>query len=119
MSVTSVDLVLAAWLLISAFALGHTTLSATVVVAVAIAVGALAWASSKRPALRFVNSAITLVLAALSVLLPGLSVAARINTAVVALLLLALSAVSPVHGHAVPGRPQAAGPAGTRPPEPD
>ena len=78
-----------------------------------IAVGVVAWFSSKKPTLRFVNTALTLFLAALAVLLPSLSLAARINTAVVALVLLALSAVSPVHLH----RPtEPAGPPGPQPP---
>jgi hypothetical protein len=119
MSLMYVEQALAAWLLVSVFALGHTPLSATISVIVAIAVGALAWGSLRKPAIRYVNSAITLMLAACAVLLPGLSAAARINTAIVALVLLALSAVSPVHGHAIHGHPQAAGPAGTRPPGPD
>jgi hypothetical protein len=116
MSLMYVEQALAAWLLVSVFALGHTPLSATIGVIVAIAIGTLAWVSLKKPAIRYVNSAITLMLAACAVLLPSLSPAARINTAIVALVLLALSAVSPVHGHAMQGHPQAVGPAGTRPP---
>jgi len=118
MSVIYVDLVLAVWLLVAAFALGHTPLSATVNVAIAVAVGVLAWMSLKKPAIRYVNSVITLILVALAVLLPSLSVAARINTAIVGLVLLALSAVSPAHGHAH-GQPHAAGPEGTPPWSPD
>lgn len=118
MSVMYVDLVLAVWLIVSAFALGHTPLSATLNVLVAVAVGVLARVSLNKPGIRYVISAITLILVGLAVLLPGLSVAARINTAIVGLVLLALSAVSPLHGHPH-GRPQAVGPEGTRPPEPD
>jgi hypothetical protein len=118
MSVLYVNLVLAVWLLVSAFVLGHTLLSATINVVVAVAVGALAWVSTKKPAIRYLNSALTLILVLLAVLLPSLSVAARINTAIVGLVLLALSAVSPVHGHAH-GQPQAVGPEGTHPWSPD
>jgi len=116
MPVVYLDLVLAAWLLVSVFALGHTPVSATVNLLGAIAIGAVAWFSSKKPTLRFVNTALTLFLAALAVLLPSLSAAARINTAVVALVLLALSAVSPVHLHR-PAEP--AGASGPRPPAAD
>ncbi len=117
MSVFYVDLVLAVWLLVAAFALGHTPLSATINVLAAIAVGVFAGVSLRRPSTRYVNSAITLTLVALAVLLPSLSAAARINTAIVGLVLLALTAVSPVHGHSH-GQAQAVGPAGPRPPEP-
>jgi hypothetical protein len=104
MPVVVLDLVLAAWLLVSAFTLGHTVLSAALVGLGAVAVGAVAWLSRQRPGLRALNSALTFVLAALGLLLPSLSAAARINTAAVSLLLLAFSAVSPVHGagHHVP-----------------
>ncbi len=113
MTVIYVDLVLAAWLLASAFALGHTPLSTTTTVIAAIAVGILAGMSLKTPPIRYLNSVITLIVVALAILLPGLSAAARVNTAVVGLVLLALSAVSPVHGPAhakpqpvFPGGPQ-------------
>ena len=112
MSVIYVDLVLAVWLLVAAFTLGHTPLSATVNVVAAVAVGVLAMLSLRRPAIRYVNSAITLILVGLAVLLPSLSGAARINTAIVGLVLLALSALSSVHGR-VHGQPQAAGPSNT------
>jgi len=118
MSVILVNVILAVWLLVSAFALGHTPLSATITVVVAVAVGILARLSSSKPGIRWVNSALTLVLVGCAVLLPSLSVAARVNTVVVGLVLLALSAISPVHGQAH-GRPHTVGPAGTRPPDPD
>lgn len=118
MSVVYVELGLAVWLLVAALALGHTPLSATINVFIAVAVGVLAWVSSKKPAIRYVNSVIALTLVFLAVLLPSLSAAARINTAIVGLALLALSAVSPVHGHPH-GQPQPAGPEGTHPWSPD
>ncbi len=118
MSVLYTDLVLAVWLLVAAFALGHTPLSATLNVLVAIAVGIVAVVSLKRPTTRYLNTAITLSLVGLALLLPRLSVAARINSAIVGLVLLALTAVSPVHAHSLGGT-QAAGPSGPRPPEPD
>ncbi len=118
MSVFYVDLVLAVWLLVSAFVLGHTPLSVTLNVVIAVAVGVLARVSLKKPAVRYLNGAIALILVVLAVLLPSLSVAARINTAIVGLVLLALSAVSPVHRHPH-GEPQAAGPAGPQPWSPD
>jgi hypothetical protein len=115
MSVFYVDLVLAVWLLVAAFALGHTPLSATINVLVAIAVGVVAGVALKKPATRYVNSGITLILVALAVLLPSLSVAARINTAIVGLVLLALTAVSPVattwsRAGLWPGGPASSGP---------
>lgn len=118
MSIIYVDLALAVWLLVAAFALGHTPLSATLNVVAAVAVGFLATLSRKKPAIRYVNTAISLILVVLAVLLPSLSGAARINTAIVGLVLAALSALSPVHGHAH-GQPQAAGPSSTHPWSPD
>ncbi len=115
MSVTTVDLVLAVWLLASAFVLGHTPVSTTLNVIAAIAIGIVARLSLRRPAIRYVNSVITLIVVMLAVLLPSLSAAARINGVVIGLLLLALSAVSPLHGpeHA---KPPAVGPEGIQHP---
>lgn len=118
MSVIYVDLVLAVWLLVSAFVLGHTPLSAIITAIVAVAVGALVWVSLKKAVMRYVSGALTLVLVVLAVLLPSLSVAARINTAIVSVVLLALSVASLVHRHPH-GHPQAVGPGGTHPPSPD
>jgi len=115
MSAIYVDVVLAVWLLVSAFVLGHTLLSAAVISLVAIAVGIVALMALKRPGIRYVNSAITLFLVFLAVLLPGLSAGARVNTAIVGLVLLALSAMTPVHGHPH-DKPQAVGPEGAQHP---
>jgi hypothetical protein len=119
MYVIYADLALAAWLLVSAFVLGHTPLSAPLVAVAAVVIGALVWASTRRPGLRFVNTALTFAVAALGVTLPGLSVAARINTILVGLVLMAMSAAKVVYHHGGPAEPHAAGPGGTRPPAPD
>ncbi len=115
MSVFYVDLALAVWLLTSACALGHTPLSTATIAMAAIAVAIVARLSLTRPAIRYVNSAITLIVVMLAVLLPSLSATARINPAVVGLVLLALSAVAPVHG-AAHEKPQAVGPEGVHHP---
>lgn len=112
MSVFYVDLVLAAWLVVSVFTLGHSRLSAVLVALGAVAIAALARLATVREVLRFAAGAVALVLAVLALVLPGLAAAARINTAVVGLVILALSAVPPAHAH---GRPQpVSGPPGER-----
>jgi hypothetical protein len=87
------NLALGAWLLIAAFALGHSEESAAVNGLVAVLVGTFALASADRPGLRFANSAFALVLAWAALLMPGVSGVARVNSALVAAAVFALSVV--------------------------
>jgi len=101
------NMALAAWLLISAFALGHSAESAAVTGLLAVLIGTFALASPGLPGLRFANSAFALVLAWAALLMPEVSGLARVNSAVVAALVFGLSVV--------PGRSTAAPGAETQP----
>ncbi len=99
------NLGLAAWLLISAFALGHTVESAAVTGLIAVLVGCFSLASPGLPGLRFANSAFALVLAWAALLMPEVTAIARANSAVVAAIVFALSVVpvrAPIPAHAHP-----------------
>jgi hypothetical protein len=87
------NLGLGAWLLISAFAFGHSEESAAVNGLVAVLIGTFSLASADRPGLRFANSAFALVLAWAALLMPNVSGAGRVNSAVVAAIVFALSVV--------------------------
>ena len=87
------NMALAAWLLISAFALGHTAESAAATGLLAVLIGTFALASPGLPGLRFANSAFALILAWAALLMPEVSTLARVNSAIVAALVFALSVV--------------------------
>ncbi len=87
------NLALAAWLLISAFVLGHTVESAAVTGLLAVLIGCFSLASPGLPGLRFANSAFALILAWAALLMPDVSGIARANSAFVAALIFALSVV--------------------------
>jgi hypothetical protein len=87
------NLALAAWLLISAFAFGHGEESAAVNGLLAVLIGVFALASPGVPGLRFANSAFALVLAWAALLMPEVSAIGRVNTAIVAAIVFALSVV--------------------------
>ncbi len=87
------NMVLAAWLLVSAFAFGHGEESAAVTGLIAVLVGVFSLASPGVPGLRLANSAFALVLAWAALLMPEASAAARINDAIVAALVFGLSVV--------------------------
>lgn len=84
---------LAAWLLISAFALGHSEESAAVTGLLSVLIGTFALASPGLPGLRFANSAFALILAWAALLMPEVSGLARANSAIVAAVVFALSVV--------------------------
>ncbi len=99
------NLGLAAWLLISAFALGHTVESAAVTGLLAVLVGCFSLASPGLPGLRFANSAFALLLAWAALLMPDVTAFARANTALVAAIVFAFSVVpvrAPIAAHAHP-----------------
>jgi hypothetical protein len=87
------NLGLGAWLLVAAFAFGHSEESAAVNGLIAVLIGTFSLASADRPGLRFANSAFALVLAWAALLMPNVSGAARVNSAIVAAIVFALSVV--------------------------
>ena len=101
------NMALAAWLLISAFALGHTAESAAATGLLAVLIGTFALGSPGLPGLRFANSAFALILAWAALLMPEVSGIARVNSAIVAALVFALSVI--------PGRSTAVGSADPQP----
>lgn len=96
------NVVFATWLLISAFLFTRTPASMALVAIAALAIVVMAVLAMGRPGARYVTTFIALALAAFALLLPGVSALARLNDALFAALLFALSLVSPVH-HARPG----------------
>jgi hypothetical protein len=84
---------LSAWLLLSAFALGHSPGSAAITGLLAVLIGTFALASPGLPGLRFANTAFALILGFAALLAPEVSTIARFNSAVVAAIVFALSVV--------------------------
>lgn len=87
------NLALSAWLLISAFAFGHTEDSAALTGLLAVLIGTFGVASPGLRGLRFVNAAIALGLAWAALLMPDVAALARVNNAVVAAIVFALSLI--------------------------
>ncbi len=87
------NLVLAAWLLFSAFALPQTEDSLALTAVMAVLIGTFAFASPGLPGLRFVITVLALVLGAAALLMADVSGIARINNALVAAAFFALSIV--------------------------
>ncbi len=110
------NMTLAAWLLASAFAFGHTPESAAVNGLLAVLIGTFSLASQGVPGLRFANSAFALILAWAALLMPDVSGLGRLNTAAVAAIVFALS-VGPgrATGHARARPEPATGHAETEP----
>ena len=92
------SLLLATWLLVSAFVLPNTPLTQAATWVAAVAIGALGVAAVGRPAARFVISGVAVLLALGALLVPDLSTATAVNDAIVAAILFALSVVQPTHG---------------------
>jgi hypothetical protein len=88
-------LVLATWLLVSAFALPHTpfTMGATWVAAVVIATCAVV--AKGYPGARYVISAVAFALAVMAIVVRGVGASAVVNTLLVAALLFVLALVRP------------------------
>ena len=93
-------LALAALLLLTAFVLPQTPLSMGVLLAAGIAVAGLAIAAGGKPAVRYTLAAIAVGLAFLMLLLPGISGAGRVASALIAAALFALSLATPRHAEA-------------------
>ena len=94
------NMALAAWLLIAAFAFGHSPESAAVNGLLAVLIGTFSIAAPGLPGLRFANTAFALILGWAALLMPDVSVFARLNSAIVAAIVFALSVI--------PGRSSAA-----------
>jgi hypothetical protein len=94
------NLAFATWLLVSAFALPQTTLSATITWVTAVLVGTVALAAPGKPDARFVISALALMLGGAALLTPAMPTIACMNNALAAAALFALSMVRPVHRRA-------------------
>jgi hypothetical protein len=97
------NIAIATWLLFSAFLFSQTPASSFVTGLMSVAVVAFAIAAGGEPAAPYAISALMVGLGVCALLLPGMSGAARLNLAIVAALLFALSLVSPLHAH--PGHP--------------
>lgn len=97
MRVVYTNLVLATWLLLSAFLLGHTPLTATVTAVCAAIVVLATLASLGTPGVRYVIAIVAMVVAVFAILLPA-SGPAAINNLIVAGLLFIMALISPVHG---------------------
>jgi hypothetical protein len=87
------NMALAAWLLLSAFALPRTAGSAALTGLLAVLIGTFALASPGLRGLRFVNAVLALVLACAALLLDEVSGLARVLDAMVAAAVFALSLV--------------------------
>ncbi len=100
------NMALAAWLMISAFAFGHSAESAAVNGLLAVLIGTFSLASPGVPGLRFANSAFALLLAWAALLMPDVSGIGRANTAIVAAIVFALSVIPGRSTGAAPRAPQ-------------
>jgi hypothetical protein len=89
------NLLLATWLLVSAFALPQGPLAVAMSWLAGIVVAAVAVVAKAKPSARFVISALSVALGFAALLVPEMSGMARANVAVVAAVLFALSLVSP------------------------
>jgi hypothetical protein len=87
------NMAVAAWLLISALALPHSADSAALTGLLAVLIGTFALGSPGLPGLRFVNAVLALVLGGAALLLPEVGALARVNNALVAAGVFALSLI--------------------------
>jgi hypothetical protein len=97
MRVLTWNLALGTWLIVSCFALPQTAPSIIVTYAASVIVLAVSIAALGRPALRYLVTLTAMALAVCALLLPDVSMSARISDFVAAALLFALSLVSPRH----------------------
>jgi hypothetical protein len=97
MRVIKMNLVLATWLLVSAFLFTRTpgTLALAVVAALVVAVASMA--SGGRPGIRYLNAVAGAVLAVVAILHADMSGIARINDLLVGGLVFLMALVSPRH----------------------
>ncbi len=86
-------IVISAWLLLSAFVLGHTPGAAALTGLVAVLVGTFAFAAISWPPMRFLNAPVALFLACVGLFATESSAIARMSDAFVAALVFAFSVV--------------------------
>jgi hypothetical protein len=101
------NLALAAWLLFSAFALGHAPGSAALTGLIAVLVATFALGSPGLRGLRFANTLLALILGWAALLSTDTSMLARVNNALVAAAIFALSVVPGRSTVAIDPPPQA------------
>jgi hypothetical protein len=89
----SAHMVIAAWLLISAFVLGHTPGSGAMAGLVAVLIGTFAFAAISWPPVRLLNAPVALTLACVALFATDSSAVARLSDAFVAALVFAFSVV--------------------------
>lgn len=90
------NLVLCTWLLISAFVFAQPPLSVAQTALTAVFALIFAYLAPSKPGLRFVITALAVLLGLTAWMMPGVSAPALINNGTVAVLLFMLSAVRPV-----------------------
>lgn len=96
-------LVIAAWLLVGAFVLGHTPGAGAITGLVAVLIGTFAFAAISWPPIRFVNAPIAFFLACVALFATESSAIARLNDAFLAALIFFFAVVP---GRAWGGVPQ-------------
>lgn len=96
------NVAIASWLLVSAFALPHTPTSSALSAVAAFLVPIIALFAGARAGVRYLISLLALALAALMIMMPEVSAAARISNLLVSAALFALSLISPRHAKMQP-----------------
>lgn len=96
-------LAIASWLMLTAFALGHSEASAAMTALLGVLIGTFGFAAAGLPTFRLMNAPMALILFGLAVLSVDSSGIARINNAIVAAIVLAFSVIP---GRAWGGTPQ-------------
>ncbi len=89
------NLFLCTWLLISAFVFAQPPVSVAQTAVTAVLALIFAYLAPSKPGLRFVITALAVLLGMTAFLMPGVSTAASVNNGTLAALLFALSAVRP------------------------
>ena len=109
MRFVTLNLILATWLLISAFALPQTPFSTAFTAISALVVAVAAFLAHGKPGVRFVISVVALLLAIGALFLTDVSGVARVSNALVGAVLFAVSLVRPGRA-ATPQTPAASTP---------
>jgi hypothetical protein len=87
------NMAVSGWLLFSSLALLHSPVSAALSGLLAVLIGSFALASPGVPGLRFANAILAIVLAWAALLMPEAGALARVNNAIVAAAVFALSLI--------------------------
>jgi hypothetical protein len=102
MRVIKANLVLATWLLVSAFLFTRTPATMGIAAIAAIVVAVAAMASGGRPGLRYLNALVGAVLVVMAIMQWEMSGIARLSDLLVGMGLFLLALVSPRHREAEP-----------------